>query len=113
MNEKNRELAEILVDFATALESACINLKRYASEILNVEDMPLWDASKIKWEKAQGEKGEYEKASEPSNVDFQNLVKDLQAHGGRLRKGEFFYWLFEKTQEQTVGRKLVKKTVQQ
>ena len=106
--DKKRELAEILADFSTAIESACVSLKRNLQDFLNVEDKPLWDPSKIAWVKAQGEKGEYEKANCVGNLDFENLVKDLQAHGGRLRREGMFYWLFEKTEQPTVGRKKVK-----
>jgi hypothetical protein len=107
--DKKRELAEILADFSTAIESACVSLKRNLNDLLNMDEpKPLWDASKIAWEKASGSKGEYEKANCVGNLDFENLVKDLQAHGGRLRREGMFYWLFEKTEQPTVGRKKVK-----
>jgi hypothetical protein len=106
--EKKRELAEILADFSTALESACVSLKRNLADLLNVEDKPFWDPSKITWEKAEGSKGEYEKANCVGNLDFENLVKDLQLHNGRLRREGMFYWLFEKTEQPTVGRKKVR-----
>ncbi len=108
MNEKDREIAEVLVDFATALESACVNLKRYVGDLLNVEDRPVWDVDKIKWIKAQSGKGEYERADAEANkgvVDFDNLVADLKLHNGKLSRLGFFYWLFEQTETPTVGRK--------
>lgn len=108
------ELAEVLVDFATALESVCVNLKRYALELVNDEGKPVWDPDKIKWEKAQSSKGEYERADGEQNrgvVDFDNLVADLKAHNGRLSRLGFFYWLFEQTSTPTVGRKPSKRNV--
>ncbi|MEM3356491.1 MAG: hypothetical protein QW166_01545 [Candidatus Bathyarchaeia archaeon] len=115
MNEKREEIAEVLVDFATALEAACVNLKRYALELVNAEDKHVWDADKIKWIKAQSGKGEYERADGEQNkgvVDFDNLVADLKAHNGKLSRLGFFYWLFEQTETPTVGRKPLKKAVQ-
>ncbi|MEM2386331.1 MAG: hypothetical protein QXO67_05035 [Candidatus Bathyarchaeia archaeon] len=76
------------------------------------ESKPLWDPSVIKWEKAESDKGEYEKATAEANngvKDFDNMVSDLKLHGGKMRKGGYFYWLFEFSDKPTVGRKPVKK----
>jgi hypothetical protein len=99
----NKELAEVLVDFATALESACVNLKRYVLELVNVEDKPLWDPDKIKWEKAQSDKGEYERSEDVDNPEFKALLKDLAGHGGKMNRLGYFYWSFQNGA--TVGRK--------
>ena len=110
--DKKRELAEILADFSTAIESACVSLKRNLNDLLNMDEPKhFWDPSKIAWEKASGSKGEYEKATAEANkdnADFNNLVADLKMHGNKMRKGNYFIWLFEKTQELTIGRKKVK-----
>lgn len=108
------ELLDALADFCSAVESAVVQLKKNLYDLaqkLN-DAKPLWDAERVKWEKAQSERGEYEKASvegNKGNVDFENLVKDLKVHGGKLRKGSYFYWLFEVSELPTVGRKPVRK----
>lgn len=61
-----------------------------------------YDCSQIQWESVEGPRGPYERASEDS-VDFGLLVKDLEAHEGRLTLDNSFYWLFG--DGQTVGRK--------
>ena len=111
MSEKKEELAEAVVDFASAVEAACVQLKRYVYDLMNKEDKPLWNPDSIAWSIPEGPSGKYEKATSEENqgnVDFQNMVKDLQLHNGRLRRLGFFYWLFEKTDKPTVGRKKVK-----
>ena len=112
MSGEKRELTEILLDFSIALESAAVNLKRYISDLLNEPANPIWDPSRIHWERVEGGKGPYEKATaegNKGNSDFDGLVADLKAHGGRLRRLGFFYWLFELSESPAVGRKLVKR----
>jgi hypothetical protein len=108
------ELLDALMDFASSLEASVVQLKKNLYDLAQKANdaKPLWDAERVKWEKAQSERGEYEKASvegNKGNVDFDNLVKDLKQHGGKLRKGSYFYWLFEVGELPTVGRKPVRK----
>jgi hypothetical protein len=63
-----------------------------------------WNPDAIKWEKAQGSKGEYEKSEDVNSLDFKNLIKDLNAHGGKLYQDGWFMWLYKNGA--TVGRKL-------
>jgi hypothetical protein len=102
MSEK-KELAEVLVDFASALESACVNLKRYVLDLANVDEKPLWDPDKIKWEKAEGSKGEFERSEDVDNPEFKSMLKDLAEHGGKLNRLGYFYWAFQNGS--TIGRK--------
>jgi hypothetical protein len=108
MSEKKKELTEILVDFATALESACVNLKRYAADLLNQDEPePVWDPDKIAWTNDNGPSGPYQRSEDINNLQFKNMLKDLAAHGGRMRKGNYFYWVFKSGS--VVGRKPIKK----
>ena len=108
------ELLDALMDFASCIEAGVAQFKKNLYDLaqrLN-DAKPLWDADKIRWEKAQSEKGEYMKATvegNKGNVDFDNLVADLKMHGNKMRRGNYFYWLFEVTDAPTVGRKLVKR----
>ena len=108
------ELIDSLMDFCNSLEAGVAQFKKNLYDLaqrLN-DAKPVWDADKIVWTKAESGKGEYEKASyeaNKGNVDFENLVKDLKVHGGKMRKGSFFYWLFEVAEQPTVGRKAVKR----
>jgi hypothetical protein len=107
------ELLDALMDFATSLEAGIVQLKKNLYDLTQKANdaKPLWDPDKIVWVKAESEKGMYEKAcveGNRGNVDFENLVKDLKVHGGKLRKGSYFYWLFESA-EGVVGRKPVKR----
>ena len=67
-----------------------------------------WDPSQIKWQRAQGTKGSYERypaegQKAESTQDYHNLLADLKSHDGKLSRDGFFYWLFEDSA--TVGRK--------
>jgi len=112
----SEELVDALVDFCSAVEAGVAQLKKNLYDLVQKQaDKPLWEPDKIKWEKAESCKGEYERATAEANkgcVDFDNLVADLKAHGGRLSRLGFFYWLFEQTQTPTVGRKPSKRKVQ-
>jgi hypothetical protein len=66
-----------------------------------------WDPSKIKWEKAEGQKGEFERSEDVNNPEFKELLKDLAQHNGKLSRGGFFYWTFKNGS--TVGRKMKQK----
>lgn len=107
VSEKKEELAEAVVDFASAVEAACVQLKRYVYDLMNKEDKPLWNPDSIAWSIAEGPSGKYERAEDDGSTNFQNMVKDLRLHSGKLRRLGYFYWLFEKTDKPIVGRKKV------
>ena len=65
---------------------------------------PSYDVKKIQWQRAEGTKGPYEKTEGDNTPDYQVLVKDLQAHKGKMNIGGAFYWLFEN--QTTIGRKV-------
>ena len=71
---------------------------------------PRWDPEKIKWvlTEAQSGKGLYgryppqgQKAE--STPDYRNMLQDLKNHGGKMNRGDYFYWCFDDMA--TVGRK--------
>lgn len=97
------ELAESIIDFCNALESAAVNLRRQIEGYAKTERKHDWDPSKIKWIKAEGFKGEYERSEDVNNLEFKRMVKDLAAHQGKLSRGSYFYWLFKNGS--VVGRK--------
>jgi hypothetical protein len=63
---------------------------------------PSYDVKKIAWQQAQGTKGPYERTEGDNAPDYQALLKDLQAHKGKMNIGGAFYWLFEN--QTTIGR---------
>lgn len=100
-------LMKILLEYSEDIEKATKklreNLAAFVQKNMIVDD---WDPTVIKWVEAEGPSGKYELASSDSNkdnVDFQKLLKDLEAHKGKLTKENMFYWKFEKTD--SVGRK--------
>jgi len=107
------ELLDMLADFASAVESAAVKLKRDIYDLVQkLNDAKSWDPDKIVWTKAESQKGMFEKATATANegnADFNGLLADLKARGGKMRKGSYFYWTFEMSETPTVGRKLVKR----
>lgn len=68
----------------------------------------LWDPEKIGWVEAEGARGPYQRYPAPHEkadltVDYENMLKDLKEHGGKITRDSFFYWLW--TDGATVGRK--------
>lgn len=61
-----------------------------------------WDPEKIRWTKTTGPSGPYQKSSDTNNPDFKAMLKDLEAHGGKLTRNGWFYWTFKNG---AVGRK--------
>jgi hypothetical protein len=75
-------------------------------ETLSEPQEPWWSPAKIKWQGANGTSGPYERSEDVNSKDFKLMLKDLQAHNGKLTREGFFYWVF--TNGSTVGRKLKK-----
>ena len=115
MGEK---IVEAIVDFANAIEAACVQLRRYIGEVHGVgvsEDIFL---NLLSWEKGQGSRiGEFEfttrKANNSSNAfnHAYNVLKANNASIGNRFHDEGFqysYWLFS-SKPDTVYRQVLKK----
>lgn len=68
---------------------------------------PYVDMDKIRWEKAQGPQGVYEKSTDVQNPEYQKLLDDLTQHNGKLSLEHFFVWQF--SDGKAIGRKLRQK----
>ena len=97
-------------DFLNGLEASIVEMKQQIAKLtsgvsLASEDKHswAWNPEAIRWERAEGAKGEYEKSVDYDGRDFKALLRDLSAHGGKLIREGFFYWLFRNGS--TVGRK--------
>lgn len=108
--ENGKEFEEFLegfVDLLNCLEASIVKMKQEIAKIAGVpeatEQSYAWDPAAIRWEKAQGSKGEFEKSTDVNNNSYKALVQDLKAHGGKLSRDGYFYWLF--TSGSVVGRK--------
>jgi hypothetical protein len=99
---------EDFADLLSAMEASIVKMKQQIAKLVGVaEEKPSWDPDKIKWEKAQGFKGEFERSEDVNNPEFKELLKDLAQHNGKLTRNGFFYWTFKNGA--TVGRKLKQK----
>jgi len=73
------------------------------------QDLP-YNPENIKWIRAEGQKGPYERYPAPAQkpqmtVDYTNLLADLRKHDGRMVRNGMYYWLF--SNDVTIGRKPV------
>jgi len=93
-----------IIDFANAVEAACVKLRTQVNKIWGTEDKHTWNPEKIKWSQEQGAKGPFQKSEDVDSLDFKNLIKDLNAHGGKLYENGWFVWLYQNGV--TIGRKL-------
>ena len=91
-----------LLDFISSIEQACSTLREQIGKMKGVK-VWSWDPSKIKWEKASGLKGEFERSEDINNPEFKKMLKDLGEHKGKLTRDGMFYWTFKNGS--VVGRK--------
>jgi hypothetical protein len=107
MNDEDFEIfLEDFTDFLNGLEASIAKMKQQIAKLVGItEEKPKfqWNPEKIKWEKAQGPSGEFEKSEDFNNPEFKAMLKDLQTHNGKLTRNGMFYWTFKNGS--TVGRK--------
>jgi len=94
--------------FLDALEASIVKMKRQIAKLMGVAKSEakrewIWNPDKIKWEKAQGARGEFEKSEDFNNPEFKAMLKDLAKHDGKLTREGWFYWTYKNGS--TVGRK--------
>lgn len=112
MSDKTREA---LLIYADAIDAATTQLRQN----LGAETKPIgamtpsaklkFDASKIQWKAATGNKGPFEVAERKANVgnaDYTALEQFLEGAGGRVTSEGYFMWTF--TGGDAIGRKLKK-----
>lgn len=100
MDEENDLAIMALLEFLNAAEVGIAAAKRLICEVKGVE---MWSPSKIRWEAAEGSAGAYERSEDVNNAEFKKMIRDLQAHGGKMVHDGFFYWTFRNGS--IVGRK--------
>ncbi|MEM1540697.1 MAG: hypothetical protein QXJ07_04870 [Candidatus Bathyarchaeia archaeon] len=106
MNIEDFEIfLEDFCDFLDCLEASVARMKQQIAKLVGVGEKSKfsWNPDKIKWEKAQGFRGEFEKSEDVNNPEFKALLKDLAQHNGKLTRDGWFYWTFKNGS--TVGRK--------
>ncbi|MCR8488937.1 MAG: hypothetical protein NDP23_05245 [Crenarchaeota archaeon] len=97
--QENEDLALVaLLEFLDAVEAGVSAAKQRIKEA-----KISWNPDQIKWENAEGSSGQYQKSEDFNNPEFKAMLKDLQAHGGKLTRNGYFYWVFKNGS--TVGRK--------
>jgi len=98
MTEKEDTATIALLEFLNAVEAGIASARQIIKEA-----KVGWDPEQIKWEDAQGTSGPYQRSEDFDNPEFKAMLKDLQAHNGKLTKEGWFYWTFQNGT--TVGRK--------
>ena len=110
MEEDLANFIEDFCDFLDGLEASIVKMKQQIAKLVGVAEPEKpkwnWNPDKIKWEKAEGWKGEFERSEDINNPEFKAMLKDLAQHNGKLTRDGVFYWVFKNGS--TVGRKLRK-----
>jgi len=98
------DLSEAIIDFANALEAACVQLKRYIGKRHGVGLEESTFTSLLGWEKSQGERlGEFEYTSRKANSNsdaFNHAYNILKVNNATIKnhlteKGwRYYYWLY-------------------
>jgi hypothetical protein len=96
---------EDFCDFLDSLEASVVKMKMQIAKLVGVAEKQKWswNPDAIKWVKAEGSKGEFEKSEDFNNPEFKKMLKDLAEHNGKLTRDGVFYWVFKNGS--TVGRK--------
>jgi len=100
MSEDEDLATAALLEFLNAAEAGIAAAKRLIAQAKGVE---RWNPSKIRWERAEGSSGPYERSEDVNNPEFKIMLKDLAAHGGKMTRNGYFFWVFKNGS--TVGRK--------
>lgn len=106
MIDKTREA---LLIYADAIDAATTQLRQNLGAETKTEGSPKlkFDAAKIVWKAATGDKGPFEiaeKKANDGNADYVALEKFLENAGGRVTSEGYFIWMF--TGGGAIGRKL-------
>ena len=94
----NEKLAEAIVDFANAIEAACVQLKKYVAETHGVQTGKEYteeDFNALFWETKEGTKGKYQQTSKKATNNhpvFQTLQTIVKEKGGFCILGGYKYW---------------------
>jgi hypothetical protein len=95
-NGKGEErILEILCDPADASEAATVSVKHRITQLVNSDNRSAWNPDKIKQEQAQGSSEPYERSEDVNNLDFKDMLKDLQAHKAEMIHEEMFHCVSE------------------
>jgi hypothetical protein len=96
---------EDFLDMLNGMEASIVKMKQQIAKLVGVVEKQKWswNPDLIKWEKAQGVKGEFEKSEDVNNPEFKKMLKDLAEHKGKLTRDSYFYWVYKNGS--TVGRK--------
>ena len=100
---------EDFLDMLNGMEASIVKMKRQISKLVGEpkantsEEKFSWNPEAIKWEKAQGSKGMFEKSEDLNNPEFKAMLKDLAQHNGKLTRDSYFYWVYKNGS--VVGRK--------
>jgi hypothetical protein len=86
---------DFLKSFVDALNSVCDALSKLRDEIAVLVGATSYDINKIEWKPAEGSSGAYEKSEDANNPHFKALLRDVQAHGGKMSVGGYFVWAFK------------------
>jgi hypothetical protein len=120
MNTANRideQVVRLLLDYAGSLEESAKRLREGLAALAQEHLIPEaqraveervwgWNPEAVVWVEATGPSGGYQLAAAENNQgnsDFDEMLKDLEAHSGQLTRDGVFYWRFK--QKQAVGRK--------
>jgi hypothetical protein len=103
MDEDLAIFIEDFSDFLDGLEASIIKMKHQIAKLVGINEKASWNPAKIKWERAESSKGEFEKSQDANNPEFKAMLKDLKSHGGKLTRDGMFYWVYKNGS--TVGRK--------
>jgi len=102
--EEKAKLGELLVSLRDHHQGAATAIDGYLNYLAQNEIQET-NVGNITWQAKQGSKGPYEMATRELAYarDYDLLEKELREHDGKMQKGAYFFWLFDR--QDAIGRK--------
>ncbi len=97
-------IKNILIENYNLIKLIDDRIKNFQDALSLIEKVEQKKESLV-WIFATGPHGVYELCHPSSNPEYLVLLKELQDHNGKMRRQEFFLWLFK---DNVIGRKRVK-----
>jgi hypothetical protein len=103
MNSEDTAL-KALLELLNALEAGVSSARQIIMEA--VSD---WDPERIKWHETTGPSGPFQKSDDANNPEFKAMLKDLQAHNGKMTRERlvllgFQEWSHRRPQKEVSSR---------
>jgi len=105
LSNDNETALEAFTEFLAAVDAGVCAARETIKKAkgISIGKSGTWHPNGVEWQNANGQKGPYQKSVDYENPQHQTMLQDLLDHDGKLRRENYFYWVF--SDNKTIGRK--------